>query len=93
MAEQLKTHKPDLLILPVNGNDPNRKVAGNLNSHEAIALAKEIGDTIVLPCHYDLFEFNTVDVNIFIEAAIKEKQDYCVLDIGGKFSSHELQVN
>jgi L-ascorbate metabolism protein UlaG (beta-lactamase superfamily) len=93
MAEQIKTHKPNLLILPINGNDPKRKVAGNLNSHEAIALAKEIGDTIVIPCHYDLFEFNTVDINIFIEAAIKEKQGYCVMDIGGKLSSHELQTN
>jgi L-ascorbate metabolism protein UlaG (beta-lactamase superfamily) len=90
MSELLKSHKPDILILPINGNDPKRKVAGNLNSDEAIELAKSIGASIIIPCHYDLFEFNTADINYFIEAAIQKNQDYCVLDLGGKFSSSEL---
>jgi len=90
MSELLKSHKPNVVILPINGNDPKRKVAGNLNSDEAIELAKNIGATKIIPCHYDLFEFNTADINYFIETAIREKQDYCVLDLGGKFSSYEL---
>jgi len=90
MSELLKSHKPDIVILPINGNDPKRKVAGNLNSDEAIELAKSIGASIIIPCHYDLFEFNTADINYFIKAAIKKNQDYCVLDLGGKFSSSEL---
>jgi L-ascorbate metabolism protein UlaG (beta-lactamase superfamily) len=90
MSELLKSHKPNIVILPINGNDPKRKVAGNLNSDEAIELAKNIGDTKIIPCHYDLFEFNTADINYFIEAAIKKNQEYCVLDLGGKFSSNEL---
>jgi len=90
MTELIKSHKPNILILPINGNDPSRKVAGNLDCNEAIALAKNIGNTIVIPCHYDLFEFNTADINYFIETAISESQDYCVLDLGGKFSSNEL---
>lgn len=90
MTELLKSHKPNILILPINGNDPTRKVAGNLDCKEAIALAKNIGNTTVIPCHYDLFEFNTADINYFIETAISEIQDYCVLDLGGKFSSGEL---
>ena len=90
MTELIKSHKPNILILPINGNDPTRKVAGNLDCNEAIALAKNIGNVIVIPCHYDLFEFNTADINYFIESAISENQDYCVLDLGGKFSSNEL---
>ena len=93
MIELLQNHKPDIVILPINGNDPERKVAGNLNSNEAIALAKNIGKTIIIPCHYDLFEFNTADINYFIEAATRENQEYCVLDLGGKFSSNELKTN
>lgn len=90
MVDIIAKHKPDILILPINGNDPNRKVAGNLDSHEAISLAKLIGRGLVIPCHYDLFEFNTVDINIFIETAIKAKQEYCILDLGGKFSSNDF---
>ena len=90
MTELIKSHKPNILILPINGNDPARKVAGNLDCNEAIALAKNIGNTIVIPCHYDLFEFNTADINYFIESAVRENQDYCVLDLGGKFSSNEF---
>ena len=90
MTELLKTFKPHVVILPINGNDPKRKVAGNLNSDEAIALAKNIGKTIVIPCHYDLFEFNTADINYFINKATIENQAYCVLELGGKFSSNEI---
>jgi L-ascorbate metabolism protein UlaG (beta-lactamase superfamily) len=90
MSDLLKSHKPDIAILPINGNDPKRKVAGNLNSDEAVELAKSMGASIIIPCHYDLFEFNTADINYFIKAAIQKNQDYCVLDLGGKFSSSEL---
>lgn len=90
MEELINSFKPNLALLPINGNDPARKVAGNLNSEEAILIAKKTSTPIVIPCHYDLFEFNTVDVNTFIEIAQKENQRYCVLDIGGKFSSNEL---
>jgi L-ascorbate metabolism protein UlaG (beta-lactamase superfamily) len=88
--ENLKLHQPNIAILPINGNDPSRKVAGNLNAEEAVALAKKNMIPLVIPCHYDLFEFNTVNVNSFIEIANNESQRYCVLDIGGKFSSNEL---
>ena len=91
--EMINQHKPDLALLPINGNDPSRKVAGNFNSAEAVLLAKKTNIPILIPCHYDLFEFNTVDVNGFIETARKENQGYCVLDLGGKFSSNECIVS
>ena len=93
MEEVINSFKPSLALLPINGNDPARKVAGNLSSEEAISIAKKTSIPIVIPCHYDLFEFNTVDVNSFIEIAEMENQRCCVLDIGGKFSSHELKIN
>ena len=88
--DALKLHQPNIAILPINGNDPARKVAGNLNAEEAVALAKNNMIPLVIPCHYDLFEFNTVNVNGFIEEAKKEKQKYCVLDLGGKITSKEI---
>jgi L-ascorbate metabolism protein UlaG (beta-lactamase superfamily) len=85
MAEKLKPFAIDLALLPVNGNDPARKVAGNLNCREAAELAKAIGAKCVIPCHYDMFSFNTADVNDFIAEAEKLDQPYQVLKGGEKF--------
>jgi L-ascorbate metabolism protein UlaG (beta-lactamase superfamily) len=86
MVDLLKPFNVDVALLPVNGNKPERKVAGNLDCKEAAALAKAINATCVIPCHYDLFEFNTADVNEFIMEAKKINQRYSVKKGGEKFS-------
>jgi L-ascorbate metabolism protein UlaG (beta-lactamase superfamily) len=88
MAELLKPYNVDLAILPINGNKPERKVAGNLDCEEAAALAKAMHAKCVVPCHYDMFSFNTANVNEFIQAAEKINQPYTVLKGGEKFSSN-----
>jgi L-ascorbate metabolism protein UlaG (beta-lactamase superfamily) len=88
MAELLKPYNVDLAILPINGNKPERKVAGNLDCEEAAALAKAMHAKCVVPCHYDMFSFNTANVNEFIQAAEKINQPYKVLKGGERFSSN-----
>lgn len=90
IEEWISPFKPAIALLPINGNDPERKVAGNLNSEEAVALGKKCHIPVVIPCHYDLFAFNTADVNQFISIAKRSSQGYCVLELGGKFSSYEI---
>ena len=87
MVELLKPYAVDVALLPINGNKPERKVAGNLDCKEAAALGKAIGAKIVIPCHYDLFSFNTADVNEFISEAEKINQPYKVLKGGEKFTN------
>ncbi len=84
MVELLRPFDVDVAILPINGNKPERKVAGNLNSKEAVELGKSIGAKYVIPCHYDLFSFNTADVNDFIFEAKEKVQGYKVLT-GGEY--------
>ena len=86
MENLLKPFLVDVAILPVNGNEPSRKVAGNLDGREAAQLGKEIGAKWVIPCHYDMFTFNTADVNEFVNEAKKIGQSYKVLREGGHFS-------
>lgn len=86
MVDLLKPFEVDVALLPINGNKPERKVAGNLDCKEAAALGKAINAKYVIPCHYDLFEFNTADVNEFVAAAQKINQRYAVLKGGQKFS-------
>jgi len=86
MVDTLKTFKVDVAVLPINGNKPERKVAGNLDYKEAAELGKVIGAGCVIPCHYDMFTFNTADVNDFIKEAEKIGQPYMILKGGGHFS-------
>jgi L-ascorbate metabolism protein UlaG (beta-lactamase superfamily) len=86
MVELLRPFNVDVAILPINGNKPERKVAGNLGCKEAAALGKAIQAKVVIPCHYDMFTFNTADVNDFINEAKKIDQPYKVVKGGERFS-------
>lgn len=90
LVDQLKPFKPDLALLPINGNKPERRVAGNLDVEEAAQLGKAIGARMVIPCHYDMFEFNTADPADFVEAARKVDQPHRVLRCGESWSSDQL---
>ena len=87
MVELLKPFKVDLALLPVNGNNPDRGVAGNLNAKEAAQLGKAIEAKMVIPCHYDMFAFNTADAKEFAKESQKIKQPYYILKPGEHFCS------
>ena len=55
-----------MALLPINGTLPQRRVTGNLWGREAAWLAKEIGAGLAIPCHFDMFEFNTESPAEFI---------------------------
>jgi L-ascorbate metabolism protein UlaG (beta-lactamase superfamily) len=88
MIDLLKPFNVDVALLPINGNLPERKVAGNLDCKEAAELGKAISAKCVIPCHYDMFEFNTADVNEFVKEAGKINQPYKVLKGGERFDSN-----
>ena len=90
MAEILKPFQVDVAILPINGRYPERRVAGNLNGSEAAQLASDIGARCVIPCHYDMFEFNTASPDEFIKACKALDQGYQVMENGEHWSSAAL---
>jgi L-ascorbate metabolism protein UlaG (beta-lactamase superfamily) len=91
MAELLRPFKVDVALLPINGDRLERRVAGNLNGVEAARLGKEIGARVVIPCHYDMFEFNTADPRAeFVPECERIGQGYRVLRLGEGWSSAEL---
>ena len=91
MVELLKPFKVDVALLPINGNEPSRGVAGNLDVKEAAALGKSIEAKLVIPCHYDMFTFNTADPKDFATEAEKMNQAYCILKPGEHFTSSSLR--
>jgi L-ascorbate metabolism protein UlaG (beta-lactamase superfamily) len=68
--------RPSVALVPINGNRPERRVAGNLDGREAAMLAHEIGATIAVPHHFDMFEFNT---------APPEEFEACCRELGQKY--------
>lgn len=90
MVPLLKPFGVDVALLPINGNDPARGVAGNLDAREAATLAKRIGAKTVVPCHYDMFTFNTADPADFVREAGEMNQAHCVLKPGERFDSGSL---
>lgn len=61
LAERLSRFDLSAALLPINGARPERRVAGNLSGNVAAVLARQAGIGLVIPCHYDMFEFNTAD--------------------------------
>jgi len=84
LVERLKNWKIDLALLPINGRDPGRGVAGNFSAQEAAQLGKRIGAGLVIPCHYEMFEFNTVSPEGFVRAAEQIGQNYQLLQCGAR---------
>ena len=90
LVERLRPRHVDVALLPINGSAPERRVAGNLNGVEAATLAHEIGAQMVIPCHYELFEFNTASPDVFVAEAERRNQPYCVLRNGEGWESRTL---
>lgn len=82
MQDRLREWQIDVAVLPINGRAPERRVAGNLWGREAAQLAKDIGAGCVIPCHYDMFEFNTATPDEFVEECSRLEQAHRVLRCG-----------
>jgi L-ascorbate metabolism protein UlaG (beta-lactamase superfamily) len=85
----LKPFNVDVAFLPINGNDPARGVAGNLNASEAVLLGKAIDAGVVIPHHYNMFAFNTADPNDFVREAKTLQQAYAVLRHGERWTGRK----
>ena len=91
MEARLSSFHVDVALLPINGDSPERRVAGNLSGREAATLAKQIGARLVIPCHYDMFEFNTASPDEFAAAARELHQPFCILHAGERWTSSALK--
>jgi len=85
MVEGLKHFSIDIALLPINGHAPERRVAGNLDEIEAARLAKEINAGLVIPCHYEMFEFNTASPETFSAECQRLEQAHKVLRCGERW--------
>lgn len=78
MSQLLRPHGIDVALLPINGK------IGNMNGVDAARLANEIGAKLAVPCHYDMFEFNTASPAAFEAECARIRQPCRILKAGEK---------
>jgi L-ascorbate metabolism protein UlaG (beta-lactamase superfamily) len=87
MAEKLRNFGVRVALLPINGRASERRVPGNLSGPEAAQLAKDIGASLVIPCHFEMFEFNTASPDEFVTECRRLGQPCRVLRCGERWDS------
>lgn len=90
VVRQAAALRPDVALLPINGNDPSRGVAGNLSGEEAAQLAHAIGASLVIPHHYGMFEFNTATPEPFERRCRELGQSHRLLVCGQRLDLADL---
>jgi len=85
IVDRLRPFAVDLALLPINGRAPERRVAGNLDGPEAAQLAHAIGARWAVPCHYEMFAFNTASPDAFVAACTRLGQRHAVLRAGARW--------
>jgi L-ascorbate metabolism protein UlaG (beta-lactamase superfamily) len=81
----LAQHQVDVAFLPINGNKPERRVAGNLSAEEAAKLGAMAGIKCVIPHHYNLFEFNTENPTEFAKYCQQYNTPHKIMLLGECF--------
>jgi L-ascorbate metabolism protein UlaG (beta-lactamase superfamily) len=92
MAQKLQAFHLDVALLPINGRASERRVPGNLFGREAAQLAKDIEAKLVIPCHYEMFEFNTACPEEFIQGCQTLGQPFKVLRCGEKWQNQNASI-
>ena len=69
LAERVRRHQVDLALLPINGR--GKGVPGNFTFDEAVQLCQLADIPNIIPHHFGMFAFNTVDRRI-VEASVKQ---------------------
>lgn len=82
VAAAIDHSRLDVALLPINGNFPDRRVAGNMNGAEAAEFASILKADIAIPHHYDMFHFNSADPKHFHEACRQHSQNCRILQVG-----------
>ena len=86
MVERMLPFAVSLALLPINGRSPERRVAGNLDGLEAARLAYAIHARWAVPCHYEMFEFNTASPDPFRAECERLGQRCAVLQAGERWT-------
>lgn len=85
LSERVAKFVPDIALLPVNGRDKTRLeqgIPGNMTLAEALELGRKI--PLIIPHHWGMFSFNTIDPVVILAAAEDCKDSQVMLPVCGQ---------
>jgi L-ascorbate metabolism protein UlaG (beta-lactamase superfamily) len=80
LGEQLRSVAPNVVLLPINGK------IGNMDGPEAARVANQARAEVAVPCHFEMFEFNTASPEPFVHECRRLGQPYRVLRAGERLT-------
>ena len=80
LGQRLRRFALDIALLPINGQ------LGNMDGGDAAHVANEAGARLAVPCHFDMFEFNTAAPDDFVETCASLGQPFRVLRAGERLT-------
>lgn len=86
LARTLTGFRPQIALFPVNGRDAARLadgVPGNMTLTEAVALGQQIGAEALVPHHWGMFDFNTIDPAEIDRAAATSARPRIIRPVAG----------
>jgi L-ascorbate metabolism protein UlaG (beta-lactamase superfamily) len=86
LVKEVRRWSVNLAFLPVNGADHPDRPRSSMNGFEAAALSKAISASLVIPCHYDLFEEENSDTGEFSVCSERLGQRYRLLKLGQRMT-------
>lgn len=70
LQERLRSYRLDVAFVPINGRDARRlrnDVQGNMTYQEAADLVGGLNVALAVPAHYDMFDWNSEDPDLFAD--------------------------
>jgi L-ascorbate metabolism protein UlaG (beta-lactamase superfamily) len=80
LGESLRRYGLDLAIMPINGK------LGNMDGTDAAQVAHGAAAELVVPCHFEMFEFNTASPQEFVRECQRLGQPHRVLRAGERLT-------
>ncbi|MDF1826037.1 MAG: MBL fold metallo-hydrolase [Verrucomicrobiales bacterium] len=90
LVKQVRRWTINLSFLPINGEVKTGERGDSMNGFEAAALAKAVSSSIVIPCHYDLFDVGNVTTDEFSTSCERLGQRSRVLRLGQRMTMGPL---
>lgn len=85
LSERIRKFAPDIALLPVNGRDKTRLehgIPGNMTLEEALDIGRNI--PAIIPHHWGMFSFNSIDPKLIVAAANECTTSQIVLPVCGQ---------
>ncbi len=86
LVKEVRRWSVNLALLPINGADNAGHPRSSMNGFEAAALSKAISASLVIPCHFDLFDVGNSDTGEFSSCCDRLAQRYRILKPGQRMT-------